>query len=199
MLWMIPKGRRKVVFECRTVSSMSKKRMVVRHRKTPVRSSAPAAVSCDTAKDGYVILAAELVRCLGGRMETGGVRRSDRVSLTLLLEVSGFDSQGQEFNSPARTLQINRNGAVILLDHDLKADQRMIMQRRAPSESAAEAKCAWWDSLDARKTATYTEWKSPIRQSICGEWNFLQSPNPRKRWRECFWSAPPARAAKWCT
>ena len=69
-------------------------------------------------------------------METGGVRRSDRVSLTLLLEVSGFDSQGKEFNSPARTLQINRNGAVILLDYDLKADQRMIMQRRAPGESA---------------------------------------------------------------
>ncbi len=68
-------------------------------------------------------------------MEPGRQRRTDRVSLTLLLEVSGFDSQGQEFNSPARTLQINRNGAVILLDHDLKAGQRMIMQRRAPSES----------------------------------------------------------------
>lgn len=68
-------------------------------------------------------------------MEPGRQRRTDRVALTLLLEVSGFDSQGQEFNSPARTLQINRNGAVILLDHDLKAEQRMIMQRRAPSES----------------------------------------------------------------
>ena len=68
-------------------------------------------------------------------MEPGRQRRTDRVSLTLLLEVSGFDSQGQEFNSAARTLQINRNGAVILLDRDLKADQRMIMQRRAPGEA----------------------------------------------------------------
>ena len=68
-------------------------------------------------------------------MEPGHQRRTDRVSLTLLLDVSGIDSQGQEFNSPARTLQINRNGAVIILDRDLKAEQRLNIQRRAPSES----------------------------------------------------------------
>ena len=68
-------------------------------------------------------------------MEPGKQRRSDRVSLTLLLEVSGADSRGQEFKLPARTLQINRNGAVIVLDRDLPANQHIQIQRRAPAES----------------------------------------------------------------
>jgi hypothetical protein len=72
-------------------------------------------------------------------MEPGKQRRTDRVSLTLLLDVSGTDGDGQEFNLPARTLQINRNGAVIILDRDLKAEQRMNIQRKAPSESARRA------------------------------------------------------------
>ncbi len=72
-------------------------------------------------------------------MEPGKQRRTDRVSLTLLLDVSGTDGDGQEFNLPARTLQINRNGAVIILDRDLKAEQRINIQRKAPSESARTA------------------------------------------------------------
>ena len=72
-------------------------------------------------------------------MEPGKQRRTDRVSLTLLLDVSGTDGEGQEFNLPARTLQINRNGAVIILDRDLKAEQRVNIQRKAPSESTRRA------------------------------------------------------------
>src|SRR5579863_3870308 len=72
-------------------------------------------------------------------MEPGKQRRTDRVSLTLLLDVSGTDGEGQEFNLPARTLQINRNGAVIVLDRDLKAEQRVNIQRKAPSESTRRA------------------------------------------------------------
>lgn len=63
------------------------------------------------------------------------LRRTDRVSLTLLLEASGRNIQGQEFKAPSRTLLINRGGAVILLDQDLAADQFIHLQRRAPHEA----------------------------------------------------------------
>lgn len=62
-------------------------------------------------------------------------RRSDRVSLTLLLEVGGTDRNGNEFKERSRTLLINRNGAVILLNRELNPEQEIQLQRQAPSES----------------------------------------------------------------
>jgi hypothetical protein len=72
-------------------------------------------------------------------MASAPVRRSDRVSLTLLLEASGVDSQGKEFKAPARTLLINRTGAVIILSHDLAPDQQIHLRRRAPNEAHRQA------------------------------------------------------------
>ncbi len=68
-------------------------------------------------------------------MASAPVRRSDRVSLTLLLEASGVDSQGKEFKEPARTLLINRTGAVIVLERELAPEQEIRLQRRAPAEA----------------------------------------------------------------
>src|SRR3984885_15695157 len=68
-------------------------------------------------------------------MASAAQRRSDRVSLTLLLEASGKDINEQEFTGPARTMQINRTGAVILLDRDLRPDQRIEIRRMAPMEA----------------------------------------------------------------
>lgn len=68
-------------------------------------------------------------------MASAPVRRSDRVSLTLLLEASGVDGQGKEFKEPARTLLINRTGAVIVLGRELAPEQQIHLQRRAPSEA----------------------------------------------------------------
>jgi PilZ domain len=65
-------------------------------------------------------------------------RRSDRVSLTLLLEASGKDTQGQEFKEPARTLLINRTGAVIVFPRELAPEQRIHLRRQAPTESHRE-------------------------------------------------------------
>ena len=67
-------------------------------------------------------------------MGTAAQRRSDRVSLTLLLEASGKDINEEDFAQPARTMQINRTGAVILLDRDLRADQHILIKRLAPTE-----------------------------------------------------------------
>ncbi|MBZ5501305.1 MAG: PilZ domain-containing protein [Acidobacteriia bacterium] len=63
------------------------------------------------------------------------VRRSDRVSFILLLEASGTDSHGREFKEPARTLLLNRAGAVITLDRELAADQKIHVRRQSPSEA----------------------------------------------------------------
>lgn len=68
-------------------------------------------------------------------MASPAMRRSDRVSLTLLLEVSGKDSFGKEFKEAARTLLINRGGAVIVLDRELKAEQHIHLKRQAAHES----------------------------------------------------------------
>lgn len=68
-------------------------------------------------------------------MEAAGERRSDRVSLTLLLEASGRDIHGREFKEPATTLLINRTGAVIVGGMDLAPDQTIHLRRQAPSET----------------------------------------------------------------
>ncbi|MGA8145028.1 MAG: PilZ domain-containing protein [Candidatus Acidiferrales bacterium] len=67
------------------------------------------------------------------------LRRSDRVSLTLLLEASGTDSHGNAFADPTRTLSINQTGAVIVLGRELKTDQQIHLKRKSPIESHREA------------------------------------------------------------
>src|SRR5208282_2986718 len=68
-------------------------------------------------------------------MASPAMRRSDRVSLTLLLEASGKDIHGKDFKEPAKTLLINRSGAVVVLDRELNAEQQIHLKRQAPSES----------------------------------------------------------------
>lgn len=71
-------------------------------------------------------------------MESAPVRRSDRVSLTLLLEASGTDSKGQEFKEPAQTLLINSTGGLVLLDRDVAPEQQLRLKRAAANESHRE-------------------------------------------------------------
>jgi PilZ domain len=69
---------------------------------------------------------------------TAPIRRSDRVSLTLLLDASGTDSHGQAFSIPARTLQINQTGAVVVIDRELNTDQHIHLKRKSTAESHRE-------------------------------------------------------------
>ena len=68
-------------------------------------------------------------------MGTPSMRRSDRVSLTVLLEASGTDSSGQEFKDTTRTLLINRGGAVIILERELKPEQEIQIRRQARADA----------------------------------------------------------------
>src|SRR5580704_2595801 len=72
-------------------------------------------------------------------MDMVAQRRSDRVTLTLLLQASGKDAAGAEFEMPSRTLQINLRGAVILLDRELSPEQRIHLKRQAQTEAHREA------------------------------------------------------------
>lgn len=67
------------------------------------------------------------------------LRRSDRVSLTLLLEASGEDAHGKSFTDPTRTLLINQTGAVIVLERELKTGEKVRLKRKSPLESHREA------------------------------------------------------------
>lgn len=72
-------------------------------------------------------------------METEAPRRSDRVSIKLLLTVSGTDIEGKQFSETASTMLINQHGAVILLSRDVAPDQQILIQRRAPNETQRQA------------------------------------------------------------
>lgn len=72
-------------------------------------------------------------------METQSRRRSDRVTLTLLLEVSGNDAHGRTFKEPARTLLISRSGGMIVMGSELRQDQTVHVKRAAPQESHRES------------------------------------------------------------
>src|SRR6202046_4078882 len=68
-------------------------------------------------------------------MESPSMRRSDRVSLTVLLEASGTDSLGQEFKDRDRTVVINRWGAVIVRERELKPEQEIQIRRQSGADS----------------------------------------------------------------
>lgn len=72
-------------------------------------------------------------------MSLTSLRRTDRVSLTLLLEISGRDAAGHEFKDPAKTLLINATGGVVILPRELKNDQIIHIRRLAPNEAHREA------------------------------------------------------------
>jgi PilZ domain len=71
-------------------------------------------------------------------MAPTGQRRTDRISLTLLLEASGRDVHGNEFKQPAHTVLINRTGGVILLDREVALGTQIHLRRRSPTEAHRE-------------------------------------------------------------
>jgi hypothetical protein len=81
------------------------------------------------------------------------LRRSDRVSLTLLLEASGTDRHGREFNVPARTVLINRGGAVIVLDRELTPEQQIHLRRKSPSEAHRQSSARVVREIGRKKDA----------------------------------------------
>jgi PilZ domain-containing protein len=73
-------------------------------------------------------------------MSSPSRRRGDRISLSVLLDVSGTDRHGEEFHEPAKTLLLNRRGAMIALGRELKPEQQVHVRRKAPSEAHRQSR-----------------------------------------------------------
>ena len=69
-------------------------------------------------------------------METQSIRRSDRVSLELSLQLSGTDCSGEGYIEEGRTLLLSRHGAKIALNRKLVPDQEMTLRCLATGRAA---------------------------------------------------------------
>ncbi|HKV26685.1 MAG TPA: PilZ domain-containing protein [Candidatus Acidoferrales bacterium] len=66
-------------------------------------------------------------------------RRSDRISISLPLQVAGIDANNQPFIDTAATVVVNRDGALIALDRPLRIDQTLRVNRQLFDGSRREA------------------------------------------------------------
>lgn len=69
-------------------------------------------------------------------MEAPRVRRSDRITLELPIEVSGTDANGVGFVEDSKTAVISRHGAKILLKHALVPEQELTIRCRATGKES---------------------------------------------------------------
>lgn len=63
-------------------------------------------------------------------MDSRSNRRSDRISISFALEAMGTDAEGRPFLETARTVVVNRHGALVSLNHKLRTGQLVTVRRR---------------------------------------------------------------------
>lgn len=66
-------------------------------------------------------------------------RRSDRISISFTLETMGTNAEGEPFLETARTVVVNRHGALVALNHKLRAGQTVTVRRRTNDGSIRQA------------------------------------------------------------
>lgn len=69
-------------------------------------------------------------------MEEPGIRRSDRVTVTVAVEVNGTDASGQDFFDAAETVVVSRHGAAILVTRKLVPEQELYLRNRENNREA---------------------------------------------------------------
>ena len=72
-------------------------------------------------------------------MDSRSNRRSDRISISFALETSGTDASGHAFLETARTIVVNRHGALLDLRRKLKKGQTVTIKRRLEDGSSRQA------------------------------------------------------------
>jgi len=73
-------------------------------------------------------------------MGSASNRRSDRISISFALEIAGTDALGRPFLDTARTIVVNRHGALVALSHKLQPEQVLTVKRRTADGSNRTAK-----------------------------------------------------------
>jgi hypothetical protein len=72
-------------------------------------------------------------------MDSRSNRRSDRISISFTLEAMGTDAEGRPFLETAKTVVVNRHGALVALAHKLRTGQTVTVRRRAVDGSIRQA------------------------------------------------------------
>jgi hypothetical protein len=72
-------------------------------------------------------------------MDSPSNRRSDRISISFTLEAMGTDAEGKPFLETARTVVVNRHGALVALSHKLRVGQTVTVRRRVTDGSIRQA------------------------------------------------------------
>src|SRR5260370_8856444 len=62
-------------------------------------------------------------------MHADGMRQSDRVNFTMVLEALWNDADGKDFAVQTHTVLVSRNGAVLLLKAGLPSGQELLLRR----------------------------------------------------------------------
>jgi len=72
-------------------------------------------------------------------MDSRSNRRSDRISISYTLETMGTNAEGKPFLETARTVVVNRHGALVSLNHKLRVGQTVTVRRRANDGAIRQA------------------------------------------------------------
>lgn len=72
-------------------------------------------------------------------MDSRSNRRSDRISISFMLETMGTNAEGKPFLETARTVVVNRHGALVSLTQKLRVGQTVTVRRRTSEGSIRQA------------------------------------------------------------
>ncbi|MGB6876721.1 MAG: PilZ domain-containing protein [Candidatus Acidiferrales bacterium] len=72
-------------------------------------------------------------------MDSRSNRRSDRISISFTLETLGMNAENRPFLETARTVVVNRHGALVSLRHKLRVGQTVTVRRRVVDGSIRQA------------------------------------------------------------
>lgn len=72
-------------------------------------------------------------------MDSRSNRRSDRISISFMLETMGTNAEGKPFLETARTVVVNRHGALLSLNHKLRVGHTVTVRRRTSEGSIRQA------------------------------------------------------------
>ncbi|HYL11249.1 MAG TPA: PilZ domain-containing protein [Candidatus Acidoferrales bacterium] len=87
-------------------------------------------------------------------MHPEGVRQSDRINFTMVLEAVWSDAEGKDFTVQTHTVLVSRNGAVLLLKAELPAGQELLLRRMDRSNQVRAARAHVVAGIDKEADGT---------------------------------------------
>lgn len=114
-------------------------------------------------------------------MGTANHRRSERIMLSVPILIAGVDKAGQEFSEESRTLVVNREGALIVLQRDL-APETIVRIINLQSDAAANFRVVGPTRL---ATPQGTEWGVECLKEGVNIWGIEFAPRSTDESQAC--------------